>query len=47
MPGSYGNISVSGNATLTLAAGTYNINSLSVSGNGKVTITPSSRINCL
>ncbi|MGA8872458.1 MAG: collagen-binding domain-containing protein [Candidatus Acidiferrales bacterium] len=41
VPGSYGNISVSGNATLTLAAGTYNINSLSVSGNGKVTITPS------
>jgi Tfp pilus assembly protein PilX len=42
VPGPYGNISVSGNATLTLAPGVYNINSLSVSGNGAVTISPSS-----
>jgi Tfp pilus assembly protein PilX len=39
-PGLYGNISVSGNATLTLAPGVYNVNSLSVSGNGVVTISP-------
>ncbi len=39
-PGLYGNITVSGNATLTLAPGVYNINSLSLSGNGVVTISP-------
>lgn len=43
-PGSYGNIQVSGNATLTLAPGAYTINSLSVSGNGVVTISPAGAI---
>jgi hypothetical protein len=41
-PGSYGNISISGNATVTLAPGTYNVNSLSIAGNGTITISPAS-----
>ncbi len=40
VPGSYGNISLSGNTTLTLAPGVYNINSLSMSGNSKIVISP-------
>ena len=42
VPGTFGNINVSGNAKLTFAPGTYNINSLSLSGNGVITISPSS-----
>ncbi len=37
-PGSYGNIAMSGGHTLTLAPGTYNINSINLSGNSRVTI---------
>ena len=40
VPGSYGSISVSGQATLTLAPGVYNINSLSLSGQSQIIITP-------
>ena len=40
VPGSYGNISITGNTTLTLAPGTYNINSLSMAGNGQITVNP-------
>ena len=43
-PGSYGNISISGQATLTLAPGIYNINSLSISGQGSLTIFPAGAI---
>lgn len=39
-PCSYGDISLSGNNTLTLTPGTYNINSLSISGNGQLAIAP-------
>jgi hypothetical protein len=40
VPGTYGNISLDGNTTLTLAPGVYNINSLSMAGNASVIITP-------
>jgi hypothetical protein len=40
VPGTYGNISLSGKSTLTLAPGVYNINSISVTGQGTVTISP-------
>ena len=40
-PGSYGNITVSGGKTLTLSPGTYNINSISVSGKALLTVNPS------
>jgi hypothetical protein len=36
----YGNISISGNRTLTLSPGTYNVNSLKLSGNSVVTVSP-------
>jgi hypothetical protein len=39
-PGSYGNLSVSGGATLTLAPGAYNINSLNLSGGSQIAISP-------
>ncbi len=39
-PGSYGNISLNGGATLTLTAGTYNINSLALAGNSTVVVNP-------
>jgi hypothetical protein len=38
IPGSYGNISITG--SLTLAPGTYNINSLSMSGNAAIVVSP-------
>jgi hypothetical protein len=38
--GTYGNISLNGNQTLTLAPGTYNINSISMAGNGQITVNP-------
>lgn len=38
VPGSYGNISITG--TLTLAPGTYNINSLSMTGNAAIVVNP-------
>jgi hypothetical protein len=40
VPGTYGSISVSGRATLTLAPGVYNINSLQLSGQSSIVITP-------
>jgi hypothetical protein len=40
VPGSYGNISITGNTTLTLAPGTYNINSLSMAGKGEISVSP-------
>jgi hypothetical protein len=40
VPGSYGNISLSSNGTLTLAPGIYNINSLTMSGNSNIAISP-------
>jgi len=38
VPGSYGNISITG--TLTLGPGTYNINSLSMTGNAAIVVNP-------
>lgn len=40
VPGTYGSISVSGKATLTLAPGVYNVNSLQLSGQASIVITP-------
>lgn len=40
VPGTYGSISASGKATLTLAPGVYNINSLQLSGQAQIVITP-------
>jgi hypothetical protein len=37
-PGTYGNISVSSGQTLTLMAGTYNINSITLNGNANVVV---------
>lgn len=38
VPGTYGNISLTGGADLTLAPGVYNINSISVAGNSSINI---------
>lgn len=38
-PGQYGNLSISGGTTLNLSVGTYNINSINVSGNSIVVVT--------
>lgn len=38
VPGTYGNISITG--TLTMAPGTYNINSLSMTGNAAIVVNP-------
>lgn len=38
--GTYGNISITGHTSLTLAPGTYNINSISMAGNGQITVSP-------
>ena len=40
VPGSYGNISVTSGGTITLAPGTYSINSLSLAGNATLVISP-------
>jgi hypothetical protein len=40
VPGTYGNIAISGQTTLTLAPGVYNINSLQLSGQASIVITP-------
>ncbi len=42
VPGTYGNISVNG--ALKLAPGVYNINSLSMQGNGSITVTPAGAV---
>ena len=39
MPGNYGNITAEAKATLALSSGTYNINSLKLSGDAKITVT--------
>lgn len=44
VPGTYGSISASSNATLTLSPGVYNINSLSLSGQSSITITPKGQV---
>jgi hypothetical protein len=44
VPGTYGNLSASSKATLTLAPGVYNINSLSLSGQASITITPKGQV---
>ena len=38
-PGQYGNLNVSGNTIVDLSAGTYNVNSINVSGNSQLVIT--------
>lgn len=40
VPGTYGNISLSGKQTLTLAPGTYNLYSLSMSGQSSIVVNP-------
>jgi hypothetical protein len=44
VPGTYGNISLSGNQTLTMAPGTYNINSLSMAGNSQIVVSPAGAV---
>lgn len=39
-PGSYGDISLSGNSVLTLTPGVYNINSISITGKGQLVVAP-------
>jgi Tfp pilus assembly protein PilX len=39
-PGNYGNVSMSGGKTLTLSPGTYNMNSLVLSGGSVITVSP-------
>jgi RHS repeat-associated protein len=43
-PGSYGNISVSSRATLTLSPGTYNINSIALSGQSILAVNPAGQV---
>ena len=43
-PGNYGNIAVSGGKTLTLSPGTYNINSLNLSGGASIAIKPAGQV---
>lgn len=44
VPGTYGNISISGGATVTIAPGVYNINSLSLSGGSTLKVTPNGQV---
>lgn len=44
VPGTYGNISLSGQNVLTLAPGTYNINSLSMSGQSQINVSPAGAV---
>jgi hypothetical protein len=44
VPGTYGNISITGNTILTLAPGTYNINSISMAGKGEITVSPAGAV---
>ena len=44
LPGSYGNIALSGHSTLTLAAGTYNINSITLSGQSVLRLNPPGQV---
>ena len=43
-PGNYGNVSMSGHETLTLSPGTYNLNSLVISGNSQIQISPPGQV---
>ena len=43
-PGNYGNVSMSGNKTLTFSPGTYNLNSLVLSGNSEIQISPPGQV---
>ena len=43
-PGNYRNISMSGRHTLTLSSGTYNINSINLSGGSLLTIKPTGQV---
>jgi hypothetical protein len=40
IPGNYGDITLSGNNTVTLTPGVYNINSLSITGNAQLVVAP-------
>ena len=44
LPGTYGNISVTAGGTITIAPGTYNINSISLAGNSNLVISPSGSV---
>ena len=44
LPGTYGNISVTAGGTITVAPGTYNINSISLAGNSNLVISPSGAV---
>src|SRR5207247_9654037 len=44
LPGDYGNVNMSGNKTLTLSPGTYNLNSLVLSGNSALQISPPGQV---
>jgi Tfp pilus assembly protein PilX len=44
VPGTYGNISLSGHDALTLAPGVYNINSISMTGGSTLTISPAGAV---
>jgi len=44
VPGTYGNIKVTGGVTLTMAPGVYNINSISLAGGSTVVISPAGQV---
>jgi Tfp pilus assembly protein PilX len=44
VPGNYGNITVASHQTLTLAPGTYDINSITLTGNSTLTISPAGAV---
>src|SRR5205085_1916950 len=44
VPGTYGDLRLSGGAVLTLSPGVYNLNSISLSGNSTVNISPAGQV---
>jgi Tfp pilus assembly protein PilX len=44
VPGTYGDLKLSGGAVLTLSPGVYNLNSISLSGNSTVNISPAGQV---
>jgi hypothetical protein len=44
VPGTYGNISLAGNDTLTMTPGTYTVNSLTMAGNASVVVSPAGAV---
>ena len=44
VPGTYGDIKVQGGATLTLSPGVYNINSITLSGNSILKVSPAGQV---